>query len=97
MNKGETNVSSAQHTSLESSIRAMNEALARLSNQVAATDSSTESSSDLWTIVHRPGWTTIAEAALVEAMAVSITRHAESLTHTHKALVEGALAVGRDS
>ena len=91
-------MSSAQHTSLKSSIRAMNEALARLSNQVAApdssTESSTESSTDLWTIVHRPGWTTIAEAALVEAMAVSITRHAESLTHAHKALVDGALAVG---
>jgi hypothetical protein len=82
-------VSTTLHSTLESSVRAMNEALARLSSQVAVTDSST----DLWEIIHRPGWTTPAEAALVKAMAVSITEHAESLTHAHQALIEGALAV----
>jgi hypothetical protein len=92
-------MSSTLHTSLESSIQSMNEALARLSNQVAVSNQAadTESSTNLLNIIHRPGWTTIAEAALVEAMAVSITKHAESLSHAHKALIEGALAVGRES
>ena len=83
-------MTSTTHTALESSVQAMNEALAGLSSQVAAPDPG----SDLWKIIHQPGWTTLAEATLVEAMAVSITEHAESLARAHKALIKGALAVG---
>ena len=82
-------MTSTTHASLESSVQALNEALASLSSQVA----DPEPGSDLWWIIHRPGWTTLPEAMLVEAMAVSITRQAESLTHAYKALIEGALAV----
>lgn len=79
---------------LEASITAMNEALADLSQQLVQPDSSASESADLTTIIHRPGWTTIAEAMLVESMAATITQHARALTHAHKSLVAGALAVG---
>ncbi|ORA32812.1 hypothetical protein [Mycobacterium aquaticum] len=80
---------------LEASIVAMNEALAELSQQLVQPDSSTAAESvDLTSIIRRPGWTTIAEAMLVESMAATITQHARALTHAHKSLIAGALAVG---
>ncbi|WP_167101694.1 hypothetical protein [Mycobacterium sp. DL592] len=72
----------------------MNEALAGLSKRLVETDSS-NSATDLLTIIHRPGWTTIAEEMLVESMAEVITQHALALTQAHKALIEGALAVSQ--
>ncbi|OBC00274.1 hypothetical protein A5784_20770 [Mycobacterium sp. 852013-50091_SCH5140682] len=81
---------------LEASIVAMNEALAELSRQLVQPDSSSDAApaTDLVSIVHRPGWTTIAEAMLVESIAVTITHHARALTQAHKSLIAGALAVG---
>ena len=87
-------MSKTLHSTLESSIRAMNEALTELSHQLADTDSS-NSSTDLTTIIHRPGWTTIAEEMLVESMTAVITQHARALTQAHKSLINGALAVGK--
>jgi hypothetical protein len=85
-------MSKTLHSSLEASIHAMNGALTDLTHQLAETDAAGE---DLPTIIHRPGWTTIAEEMLVESMAVVITQHAQSLMQAHKSLIKGALAVGQ--
>ena len=87
-------MSQTLHSTLESSIRVMNDALAELGEQLVQTDSS-KSSTDLSNIIRRPGWTTIAEAMLVESMAAVITQHAQALTQAHKSLINGALAVGK--
>jgi hypothetical protein len=84
-------MSGSAHNSLESSVRNMTEALARLTNRLNSQDSA----NDLMAIIHRPGWTTPQEAALVEAMAVAIGQHADALTRSHKALIEAALAIGQ--
>ncbi len=87
-------MSKTLHSTLESSIRVMNDALAELGQQLAQADSS-DSSTDLISIIHRPGWTTIAEGLLVESLAAVITQHAQALTQAHKSLIDGALAVGK--
>jgi hypothetical protein len=87
-------MSKTLHSTLESNIRVMNEALADLGHQLAETDSS-NSATDLTAIIHRPGWTTIAEEMLVESLVAVVTQHAQVLTQAHKSLIDGALAVGK--
>jgi hypothetical protein len=84
-------MSTAVHSSLESKVRTMQEALASLSTQLA--DAAGFPERDLLVIIRRPEWTTPAEQALVEAMVTTITEHAHALKQTHHALIEGALAV----
>ena len=88
-------MSGTEHSSLESSVRNMTEALGRLSSRLNA--HAQDSTNDLMSIIHRPGWTTPQEAALVEAMAVAIGQHADALTRSHNALMEAALAIGDES
>jgi hypothetical protein len=49
---------------------------------------------ELLTIIHRPGWTTPAEAALVAGMLEAMNAHVQHLTRMKQALLEGARAVG---
>jgi hypothetical protein len=44
-------------------------------------------------IIHRPGWTTPAEALLVAGLLESMTAHAQHLTNLKHALLAGARAV----
>jgi hypothetical protein len=81
------------HSSLESKVQRMNEALASLSTNL--TDATHGGESDLLIIIRRPGWTTPAEAALVESLVETITEHATTLARAHQSLIKGALAVGQ--
>ena len=83
------------HASLESKVQRMNEVLASLSTNLA--DATRTADQDLLVIIRRPGWTTPAEAELVETLVATITDHAETLARTHQALIKGALAVGQSS
>jgi hypothetical protein len=48
---------------------------------------------ELLAIIHRPGWTTPAEAALVVGMLETMNAHVQHLTQMKQALLEGARAV----
>lgn len=48
----------------------------------------------LWQIIHRPGWTTIAEGLYFEALVDSITTHAQTLNQLHQQLLNASSAVG---
>lgn len=45
-------------------------------------------------IIHKPGWTTIAEFALVEASLDAVQRQVETVSDHYKRLVEAAGLVG---
>jgi hypothetical protein len=46
-------------------------------------------------IIHKPGWTTVAEFALVEAGLTSIHTHVEATANHYKQLIEAAQRVGQ--
>jgi hypothetical protein len=48
---------------------------------------------ELLAIIHRPGWTTPAEALLVNGFLDSMTAHAKHLTELKQTLLAGARAV----
>ena len=49
----------------------------------------------LLNIIHRPGWTTIAEGIFFEGLVDSITQQTQQLANLHKQLMDGAEQVGR--
>jgi hypothetical protein len=50
--------------------------------------------SELMAIIHRPGWTTPAEALLVGGFLDAMNAHAQHLANLSKTLLAGARAVG---
>jgi gamma-glutamylcysteine synthetase len=48
---------------------------------------------ELLTIIHKPGWTTVAEAALVIGILESMNAHVQHLNTVKKSLLAGARAV----
>ena len=83
----------AHHTSddhikhFEKKVHAMRSAMANLP---------TSSNFDtLLQYIHRPGWTTPAEAIFFETMVDSITTQAQQLAQMNKQLMAGAAVVGR--
>jgi hypothetical protein len=46
------------------------------------------------TIIHKPGWTTVAEALLVTGLLESMKAHVQHLTTLKQSLLAGARAVG---
>ena len=55
-----------------------------------------ESFNQLLNIIHRPGWTTIAEGQFFEAALDSITAHSQLLTNAHQQLLAASDSVGRE-
>ena len=47
-------------------------------------------------VIHRPGWTTIAEGMFFEALADSILAQTQHLTELHQQLMAASEAVGRE-
>jgi hypothetical protein len=70
---------------LVAGIRGLQQAIAKL-----ATDNHTE---ELMRIIHRPGWTTVAEFKLVSGMLDSAQDHAEALSRQLRNLIQGARQV----
>ena len=87
----------AQHdiAQLESDISRMYAALAALGSHRGEPTAADDSSSELFKLIHRPGWTTPAEFALVTSFVRSITAGAESLAEMHAALLAGSRSIGR--
>jgi hypothetical protein len=48
---------------------------------------------ELLTIIRKPGWTTVAEAALVSGILESMSAHVQHLNTVKKSLLAGARAV----
>ena len=55
---------------------------------------STDDMDELLLIIHRPGWTTIAELMLVEGLLESLTVHTRTLLATRQALLNASKRVG---
>jgi hypothetical protein len=49
---------------------------------------------ELFRIIHKPGWTTVAEFALVEASLASIDKQIETTTSHYRELIQTAQRVG---
>ena len=73
--------------SLEPKIRRLHESMSRLTSENRA--------ERLLQIIHRPGWTSRAEAELVHAMLDVLTQHVEAVETTHRALIAAAEQVGQ--
>ncbi|HLG65578.1 MAG TPA: hypothetical protein VKY19_26900 [Ktedonosporobacter sp.] len=58
-----------------------------------ATMGDTTDFDELIVIIHRPGWTTIAEHLLVDGLVDAIQEHAKALTHLRQTLLHGSRAV----
>ena len=50
---------------------------------------------DLITIIHKPGWTTIADGIFVNGILDSMASHTRTLASLQEALMTGARAVGQ--
>jgi hypothetical protein len=48
-------------------------------------------------IIHRPGWTTLPEAALTQVAMESLHAHADIIRTTYEELIEAAKLVGTDA
>jgi hypothetical protein len=70
---------------LDAKLKALSTSLKTVSN--------TSDLEEMSIIIHRPGWTTIAELALVNGIVESIQAHAENLTEMRKVLLSGSRAV----
>ena len=71
---------------VESHVNALSRALKGLAEAPEFTE--------LLTIIHRPGWTTPAEAFLVAGMLEAMNAHVQHLTAMKNTLLAGARAVG---
>ena len=49
---------------------------------------------ELFTVIHRPGWTSVAELMLVTGLVDAMTLHAKTLSAMKQSLMAGARAVG---
>lgn len=70
---------------LEPKVRQLSGALLHLANQ--------EPFEELISIIHRPGWTTLAEFAFFTGIVDSMTAHAKALTGLKQVLLEGSREV----
>jgi hypothetical protein len=72
---------------LETKFRTLNRSLADLAGQRVT--------EEFITVIHKPGWTTPAEFALVDAMADSLQRQVETTSVHFKQLIEIASGIGQ--
>jgi hypothetical protein len=72
-------------TSLETKVKALSAHLKALAN--------TSDLEELLVMIHRPGWTTVAELALVSGIVDSIQGHVNNLAELRKTLLSGSRAV----
>lgn len=66
-------------------------------NEVLSDLSDDDPFNDFLTIIHRPGWTTIAEWTLVEGGLQSMIGLATALAELKRSIFAGARAVGEDA
>ena len=73
-------------TELEERIRATSKSLAQLK-----TENFTE---EFLQIIHRPGWTSVAESLFVRHILSAVEQHAKALNQLQQGLLEASRAVG---
>jgi hypothetical protein len=80
---------------LEAKIKELIGALAQLSGQALAAAQTVPSDlQELLTIIHRPGWTSVAEGILVEGVVDSMLLQTRTLSSLKQVLLTGSRAVG---
>ena len=85
----------AHGTQHDAKIKTLETGLNQLSDKLATFGSHSKQISELIPIIHRPGWTTIAEVMLVSGLVESMNKHIDVLNAQHTALIRGAQAVGK--
>jgi hypothetical protein len=79
----------------DAQIKALEARLNLLSDKLASFVGPSQQVGELIPVIHRPGWTTVAELALVSGLVDSMIRHAELIGDLHLTLMRGAQAVGK--
>jgi hypothetical protein len=79
----------------DAKIKALESGLKQLSDKLSSFDGHARQVDELLPVIHRPGWTTLAEVTMVSGMVESMNRHLDVLSGLHAALVQGAQAVGK--
>jgi hypothetical protein len=82
----------AQH---EAHIQALEGRLNLLGDKLASLVGPSQQIGELIPVIHRPGWTTVAELALVSGLVDAMIRHTELLGELHTTLMRGAQGVGK--
>ncbi len=82
----------AQH---DAQIKALEIRLNQLGDKLASFDSHSKQIAELIPVIHRPGWTTLAEATLVAGLVDAMIKHTDVITDLHATLIRGSQAVGQ--
>jgi len=82
----------AQH---DAQIKALEGRLNLLGDRLASLVGHSQQVGELIPIIHRPGWTTVAELTLVSGLVDSMIKHTELVGELHTTLMRGAQAVGK--
>ena len=86
----------SQSTKHDAKIKALEGRLSQLSDKLASLHAHSTQVSELIPVIHRPGWTTLAEVTLVSGMVEAMIKHTEVMAELHSSLMSGAQAVGKD-
>ena len=78
----------------DAQIKALEGRLNMLGDKLASLVGHSQQVGELIPIIHRPGWTTVAELALVAGLEESMITHTELIGDLHATLMRGAQAVG---
>jgi hypothetical protein len=85
----------AHNTQHDAQIKALEGRLNLLGDKLASLIGPSQQVGDLIPLIHRPGWTTVAELALVSGLVDSMIRHTELIGDLHATLMRGVQAVGK--
>ena len=86
----------AHNTQHDAKIKALEGRLNQLSDKLASFNSHSQQISELIPVIHRPGWTTLAEVTLVSGVVEAMIKHTEVVAELHSALMRGSQAIGKD-
>jgi len=79
----------------EAQIKALEARLNLLGDKLASLVGPSQQVGELIPVIHRPGWTTVAELALVSGLVESMIKQTELIGDLHTTLMRGAQAVGK--
>ena len=79
----------------DAQIKALEGRLDLLGDKLASLVGPSQQVGELIPVIHRPGWTTVAELALVAGVVESMIKHTELLGDLHATLMRGVQAVGK--
>ena len=77
----------AQIVALEARLNQLADKMASLGNR--------QTLMDLVPVIHRPGWTTLAEMAFATGIVEAMVKHADAFAELQGALMKGSNAVGK--